>query len=359
MRRLHSGLAFLVLPLSLAAQRPASGGVPARFDLSRVRLGTDTLDLEAAAAAGLRFVMIETVSRGTGAETGTLRLVARITGPGEGAVSSIDTVIVDAATLRFRRSSTVRVSDDGTVLYHSSETVANDELIVREPADSGERTIRTRLSPDSLPLAIPNLVMRAAPLRAGWRAAVPFRIPSAGRPLTVQVDSVTRATDAGRAVWLVHANPGDRSRLTYTIDSATRDLIRFSVRDENGAAVSEVINRRYRPRVTSAASTMPTAPPSSADAARVGGHYYLEGVHEVGSELLLRPDGTFEWMLAYGALDEGSRGRWRMIDGAVVLQSTGSRTAPGVRWFDGERLTVEPGKVLLRMNGRTLTYVRH
>lgn len=38
-------------------------------------------------------------------------------------------------------------------------------------------------------------------------------------------------------------------------------------------------------------------------AERLAGHYYLNGVAEVGSELLLRDDGRFEWFLAYGAMD--------------------------------------------------------
>lgn len=40
------------------------------------------------------------------------------------------------------------------------------------------------------------------------------------------------------------------------------------------------------------------------------GHYYLNGVMEVGSELLLQPDGKFKWMLAYGALDQYAEGTW-------------------------------------------------
>lgn len=41
-----------------------------------------------------------------------------------------------------------------------------------------------------------------------------------------------------------------------------------------------------------------------------GGHYYLNGVMEVGSELLLQPDGKFKWMLAVGALDQYAEGTW-------------------------------------------------
>ncbi len=35
----------------------------------------------------------------------------------------------------------------------------------------------------------------------------------------------------------------------------------------------------------------------------LAGHYILQGVMEVGSELLLKSDGSFEYMLAYGAAD--------------------------------------------------------
>ena len=41
------------------------------------------------------------------------------------------------------------------------------------------------------------------------------------------------------------------------------------------------------------------------------GNYALVGVREVGSELLLKDDGTFEFMLAYGALDRLAQGTWR------------------------------------------------
>jgi hypothetical protein len=53
----------------------------------------------------------------------------------------------------------------------------------------------------------------------------------------------------------------------------------------------------------------------------VAGHYVLRGVMEVGSEMLLKPDGTFEFMLAYGAADYWSKGTWRRDGNAVILQS--------------------------------------
>jgi hypothetical protein len=59
---------------------------------------------------------------------------------------------------------------------------------------------------------------------------------------------------------------------------------------------------------------------AATDAALVG-HYYLSGVTEVGSELLLKTDGTFEWMLAYGAEDQAAHGTWKREGDEVVLKA--------------------------------------
>jgi hypothetical protein len=63
-------------------------------------------------------------------------------------------------------------------------------------------------------------------------------------------------------------------------------------------------------------------------AADPAGHYLLQGVREVGSELLLKPDGNFEFMLAYGAADFWAKGSWRKDNGSVVLNSAGRREEP-------------------------------
>jgi hypothetical protein len=59
----------------------------------------------------------------------------------------------------------------------------------------------------------------------------------------------------------------------------------------------------------------------------LAGHYVLH-MMEVGSELLLRPDGTFEYMLAYGAADYWAKGTWRHEGNAVILQSDGKEEPP-------------------------------
>jgi hypothetical protein len=73
--------------------------------------------------------------------------------------------------------------------------------------------------------------------------------------------------------------------------------------------------------------TVAAANAPAASAARCGpadpalaGHYYLDG-EEIGSELLLRADGRFEYLLAYGAADARAQGCWRRSDRQVVLET--------------------------------------
>lgn len=75
------------------------------------------------------------------------------------------------------------------------------------------------------------------------------------------------------------------------------------------------------------------------------GHYYLSGVRETGSELLLRPDGRFSWVMSYGAVDQAAEGEWR-IDGKTVLLDAGpdARVEPAFRQM---RLQIDQGALLL------------
>lgn len=60
----------------------------------------------------------------------------------------------------------------------------------------------------------------------------------------------------------------------------------------------------------------------------VAGRYSLTGVREMASEILLRPDGTFEFMLTYGAADYWGRGKWQKQGEAVILNSARQEQAP-------------------------------
>ena len=59
---------------------------------------------------------------------------------------------------------------------------------------------------------------------------------------------------------------------------------------------------------------------------------------EVGSELLLTEQGSFEWYFTYGALDLAGRGRWRYEGADVVLAFEEFLTPPGHEAMKFERM---------------------
>ena len=80
--------------------------------------------------------------------------------------------------------------------------------------------------------------------------------------------------------------------------------------------------------------------------ARYAGHYYLNGVMEIGSELLLRADGSFEFGLAYGANDQYGKGCWVKQGNRISLVPAGrnhvsGRHTPDSRGFTGFVVTVD------------------
>lgn len=63
---------------------------------------------------------------------------------------------------------------------------------------------------------------------------------------------------------------------------------------------------------------MPPVEVGKPDTALVG-HYYLSGVMETGSELLLKADGRFDWYMSYGSVDQIAKGRWGRSGETVTL----------------------------------------
>ena len=59
------------------------------------------------------------------------------------------------------------------------------------------------------------------------------------------------------------------------------------------------------------------------------GHYRLSGGPDVASELLIKPDGHFEYFLAAGALDEHAEGRWT-LSGSKMHLFTDPKPVPAV-----------------------------
>ncbi|MFD0739105.1 hypothetical protein ACFQZQ_07405 [Lysobacter koreensis] len=89
------------------------------------------------------------------------------------------------------------------------------------------------------------------------------------------------------------------------------------------AAVAEAVAEAEREAAYAgvAIEAEPQRAPTDEQLRRVdaGSHYYLSGIREVGSELRLHPDGRFEWMLAYGAMNQSAKGRWHREGTQVVL----------------------------------------
>lgn len=70
---------------------------------------------------------------------------------------------------------------------------------------------------------------------------------------------------------------------------------------------------------------------AAAQAGNFAGSYYLRNVREAGSELLLRPDGTFQFEFAYGAADYSARGTWKAQGNAVILNTPALKNAAPFR----------------------------
>ena len=86
-----------------------------------------------------------------------------------------------------------------------------------------------------------------------------------------------------------------------------------------------------------------TAAANAVQSETPAGHYVLQGMREVGSELLLRDDGRFQYMLAYGAYDEFASGTWT-VDGKRVILNTEAKDVPPK--FTLKSAESKPGKVV-------------
>ncbi len=88
------------------------------------------------------------------------------------------------------------------------------------------------------------------------------------------------------------------------------------------------------------------AAPCAPGAPEIAGYYVLNGEMEVGSQLILQSDGQFEFLLAYGAIDQYGRGCWSMEGQVLKLQVRGRpnvprQHSPADRRFRGMYLVVE------------------
>jgi hypothetical protein len=73
------------------------------------------------------------------------------------------------------------------------------------------------------------------------------------------------------------------------------------------------------PLAAAALLLLAAAPPHHRAAPGPAGHYRLAGGPDVASEILLRPDGRFQFFLMEGALDEQAQGRWTAQGNRIKL----------------------------------------
>jgi hypothetical protein len=319
---------LVVIPVGLRSQAPL-----ANLAATRLRLGTDTFDVSVTGLSRVpertSDVYVTTLSRGSGSDSNALIYVTMQETHGENGdldSRSVDTVVVGYADLRLRRVRNVELNRGGARLVRYSGTVIGSVLAWRKESESGDTASRRSLDqPGGAPHATPALLARAAPLTPSWTLHVPLYDVRNDSFVVWSVDSVRSSVRGDRDVWRVYASGPGALGFVYTIDSTTRDMISLVITIGRGAIELAYQNRRYS---ALEASTSPTASLQRSD---VIGRYALEGEMEVGSELLLRPNGTFAFMLAYGALDESGAGKWHLEGSNVVLQSEGVAHEPSVR----------------------------
>jgi len=77
----------------------------------------------------------------------------------------------------------------------------------------------------------------------------------------------------------------------------------------------------------------------------LAGHYYLQGAMEMGSELLLRDNGNFEAIMAFGSANGYAKGNWTQAGQRLTLHRQASDTASEEdlgQLFDGMVLHIRP-----------------
>lgn len=132
--------------------------------------------------------------------------------------------------------------------------------------------------------------------------------------------------------------------------------------------ISVLVNLGLTSAAEPASKAVPERMPSAADKAlekKLIGHYYLENQREVGSEIVLRANGHFDYMLAYGANDEQASGQWMVRDELLVFKTTPTKTASS--WVPFGRLPTtgatpaeKPGDVVVDVShkGRPLSLLK-
>jgi hypothetical protein len=97
--------------------------------------------------------------------------------------------------------------------------------------------------------------------------------------------------------------------------------------------------------------------------APIAGIYQTQQM-EVGATLELRKDGTFSYMLDYGAVSEAAEGHWSANKGIVRLDSdplaivTMTRIERSDAAFRDEELSIEDGSLVMHRYDTVFTFYR-
>ena len=109
-----------------------------------------------------------------------------------------------------------------------------------------------------------------------------------------------------------------------------------------------LISRSWRPLLWAASIALTGQAALAADS--LAGHYRLHEGPDVASELVLKPDGKFEYFLMAGSLDEQSQGTWR-ADGKSLRLTTLPKPVPAV-FSRGPVSSTKDGKLVLHVTNR-------
>lgn len=96
----------------------------------------------------------------------------------------------------------------------------------------------------------------------------------------------------------------------------------------------------------------------------LAGTYHTQQM-EVGAQLELKADGTFRYMLDYGAVSEAAEGHWIATDGFVHLDSDPlamdlmAELERSDAAFADEKLTVDKGALVLQRHDAVFTFYRN
>ena len=99
------------------------------------------------------------------------------------------------------------------------------------------------------------------------------------------------------------------------------------------------------------------------DPASLAGTYQTQQM-EAGAMLELNADGTFRYMLDYGAVSEAAQGRWTATDGAIHLYSDSlamdlmAQIERSDAAFDDEVLALDEGALVLQRHETIFTFSR-